>query len=951
VLDWVPVWNDPTQMSLDTQNGYLYVTNFGGVLLGGNTASVINGTTDSVLATLPVGDDPIASVFDPADGFDYVLNYGATMNLSVLQGTTVHGSIPVGASPSSGLYDPSNGDVYISNSKSGNVSLVNGSVVVRSIPVGTNPGVLSYDPVRQYVYVPNAGSNNVSILNGTRLVATVAVGSSPLSSVYDPANGWTYVVNSVSNNVTVLNGTSLVASVGAGGTPSLGGYDPLDQDVYVTDSGSNSVIVLHGTTVLANVSVGVDPRNVVFDSATGYVYIPNWNTNNVYVLDGTTVVGIVTVGLNPYSAFYDPLNQGVYAVDFNSANLTHLGTPSPSDPLTFTETGLPGGTLWNVDLGNDSYPVQGASVILPESNGTYPFTIPRIPGYAPNTTAVNVTVQGAPVTVTIPFIQTFPIRFHETGLAAGVSWNVTIAPYSNDSSATTLGLTEPNGSYTYTIARIAGYLGNWSGTVNITGMGVQVNLTFVALVYPVRFDETGLTPGTSWSVLVGVLKNSSTTSSIQFQERNGSYAFSISDVAGYSQSPSSGPVFVNGTALTIPIAFSRLYAVNFTESGLPGGSDWAVRIDGQNHSTNASAIDLSLVNGTYPYAISTLASGYAPSVPTGSVHVAGVAIAQPVPFLPTVPPTNYWLYFHAVGLPAGTAWIVHLGGTSNSSVGTTLGFEVENGTYSFTVSANGFAATPLSGNVTVNGPATVKDPVPITFKAIARTILYDLAFVEAGLAHGTGWTVTIGNQSGTSTGGNSIVLREPNGTYAYSLGEVPGYRAIPGVPVIVAGGPVTVPVRFSAALFAVTFQETGLSQGAVWNVSAGGVSNSSSRAALVLWLPNGSYQYSVASVAGYDDVSPGKVVIAGAAPAPVPIAFTRAAPGESTLFGLPSTEGLGIVGVLVVGIAIVLGLLVWRRARGRGGEELYSADAVPDGPVDPASLETDAGESPTDPDR
>ncbi|HTT25623.1 MAG TPA: YncE family protein, partial [Thermoplasmata archaeon] len=195
VLDSAAVENDPSSATWDPANGYLYVTNFGAILLGGNTVSVVNGATDTSLATLPVGDDPISSVYDPADGYVYVMNYGTTDNVSVLSGTSVIGAIAVGSNPSGGIYDPSDGNVYVWNTKSANISVINGTSVVATINVGIDPASGAYDASRGYVYVANAASNNVSILQGNAVLATVNVGIQPESTVYDSATQCIYIVN------------------------------------------------------------------------------------------------------------------------------------------------------------------------------------------------------------------------------------------------------------------------------------------------------------------------------------------------------------------------------------------------------------------------------------------------------------------------------------------------------------------------------------------------------------------------------------------------------------------------------------------------------------------------------------------------------------------------------------------------------------------------------------
>jgi hypothetical protein len=68
--------------------------------------------------------------------------------------------------------------------------------------------------------------------------------------------------------------------------------------------------------------------------------------------------------------------------------------------------------------------------------------------------------------------------------------------------------------------------------------------------------------------------------------------------------------------------------------------------------------------------------------------------------------------FTETGLPGGTSWqaklntVVHIGTSPQHS------FLIGNGTWSFSVSASGYSATPSSGTITVSGGAATQS---ITF--------------------------------------------------------------------------------------------------------------------------------------------------------------------------------------------------------------------------------------------
>ena len=83
---------------------------------GSSTVSVIDGTTNTVVATIPVGSAPQGIAFNPDNGFLYVANQGSN-TVSVIDGTTntVTATIPVGSLPQSIAFNPDNGFMYVAN--------------------------------------------------------------------------------------------------------------------------------------------------------------------------------------------------------------------------------------------------------------------------------------------------------------------------------------------------------------------------------------------------------------------------------------------------------------------------------------------------------------------------------------------------------------------------------------------------------------------------------------------------------------------------------------------------------------------------------------------------------------------------------------------------------------------------------------------------------------------
>ena len=289
----------------------------------------------------------------------------------------------------------------------------------------------------------------------------------------------------------------------------------------------------------------------------------------------------------------------------------------------------------------------------------------------------------------------------------------------------------------------------WSNSVNLTTPSASPTN------YSVTFTESGLASGTSWSVTVGGATKSATSAAIAFSEANGTYAFSVGTVSGYTANPSSGSVTVRGAAASASVAFSPVsatqYSVTFDESGLASGTSWSVSLSGTSKTSTGSSLSFSEPNGTYAYSVGAV-SGYLASPTSGSTTVHGAAVVQTITF--TVPPPGtYTVTFTENGLPSATNWSVTLGGAGRTSTGTTIVFSETNGSYTFTVAVpSGYAASPASGSLTVAGGSASQ--------SVAFTSLTGGG--SGGGGSGGGGNGSNGSGTGTGTGGGNGT--NPNGT-------------------------------------------------------------------------------------------------------------------------------------------------------------------------------------------
>ena len=466
--------------------------------------------------------------------------------------------------------------------------------------------------------------------------------------------------------------------------------------------------------------------------------------------------------------------------------------PGPYN-VTFVETGLPSGTSWSAEVcglpsGGPDHPdatpawhqcdrnsTVNGSLAYPVPNGSYQYRIDTVDvgnaTYGADPSAGHLVVNGSGVTIDVAFAILVPysVTFQESGLPNGTNWSVQLGGGDewggeNSSNGTSVGFSLTNGTYAFSVAATENNTTVFvstpaSGNVSVNGSPVVVAIAFAPLVlYTVSFSESGLPNGTFWSVtLVGATAgagdgpdcggyywNGSTNATVNFTVPDGTYAYSIDNTTNgstvYVPTPSGGSVAVNGSAVTVEVAFAPLakYTVTFAESGLPSGTFWAVALTGStvvtpetpacggyawNGSTNAT-LTFTLSNGTYGFVVGNTSNGsseYLPSPAAGNLTVDGGNVTVDVSFAAVA---LYNVTFNETGLPNGTAWWIVLynasGGVEfNASEGNTISFALTNGSYNFSVwseeancTTSAYTPTPASGTVTVSGSGVI---VRVTF--------------------------------------------------------------------------------------------------------------------------------------------------------------------------------------------------------------------------------------------
>jgi thermopsin len=204
--------------------------------------------------------------------------------------------------------------------------------------------------------------------------------------------------------------------------------------------------------------------------------------------------------------------------------------------------------------------------LLPQ--GTYSYAIPGVPNFYPAAPHGQVTVHSAG-NVPVKFLrQSYSVAFTESGLPVGHPWSVVVTGtpvglghtkrFAGHSTSSTITLALPNGSYTFQVRPVRGFVLNGTGTgaFPVAGVALDRNVTFAPFRYTVTFTESGLPASTFWQVTMNAVTLGSSSSTIVFYETNGTYAFVIDAVAGYSSTARPTSAHVAGAPVAVAVSFT-----------------------------------------------------------------------------------------------------------------------------------------------------------------------------------------------------------------------------------------------------------------------------------------------------------------------------------------------------------------------------------------------------------
>jgi hypothetical protein len=524
---------------------------------------------------------------------------------------------------------------------------------------------------------------------------------------------------------------------------------------YLT-GGAGSVGRLYSRSLVSLLNVSVPfPNGELFLNGTDYGPFIGGEAN-VTVGPGTYLVGVDRNG-SLYGTRTVPIPAASY-VALNFTNATRYG-------VWFNESGLPPGDPWSVTFGGSARGSSSSSIAFTSANGSVGYSVSVPAGYSASPSSGTVVVSGASAAVSIRVSRVdYAVNFTESGLPAGTFWSVTVNGSLLSGTGLSLVASEPNGSYPFLLGRVAGWQPSpGSGSVLVVGSARSITILFTQVEYIVTFDATGLPNTLHWAFAFAGLNYSSNQSLLSVLVPNGTYPFQVFPVPGYTESPASGTVVVDGAGASQPFDFVVVaFPIYVNETGLPPGSPWNLTLDGVPSVEVGGAVVLHAPNGTHRLQVGPVPGFWLP-VSRFSLSVQG----HPVAVAPTFHPFTYLITFGASGLPAGAPWsvTVHAGTNevTNVSNGTIVAFDLPNGSFTYSVlPPPGFGVNPGAGTGSV---AASPLGILLSFAPLPGSVI--------GTVDPAGATVLINGTPISSSNGAFNVSLAP-GTYLLHV-SAPGY--------------------------------------------------------------------------------------------------------------------------------------------------------------------------------
>ena len=820
----------PSLEAFDPQTNEVFVADFYSGII-----DVVSGTSNNVVTTIRSGEYTNTLAYDPENNNLYFgLQTADLVGVANASTDLIQRTVGIGFEPLSMAADPASGNVFVTGwnaTGSAFVAVINGSygTVQATFSFGADrfpiagPNGIAYDPLNGDLYVasiasgiPNPTHGNLTVINGSsfEVVANYSLPFAPGSILFVPLNGSGpagefFLGNASGHDLAVLDGAgNVLATVAIPNTPSMLAYDRSDQDLFVGIEGNVSVVDTVTDHLVTTFPVTRNPAGLAYDPGDGDLYVADYNYNNVSVVNATTyhVVGSALLGAQPYNMAFDTADGDLYVTDLESSQLLVVN-------------GSTNQVVGKVPLGTTPYGI----AYDPRTKELYVTDY-----YADNVSIVNTStdsVVGYLPAGRNPWAIAYDGATGDLYVTNPSSNNTTVLDPETESVVTWLNFSVAPGAIAYDPVSRALFVGEYDvGRVSVLNASTDALITNVSTgsePYTISVD-----PATG-DAFVGNYGSDNVTVLGPTGAALGESVAAGVGVFGSAYDPANGNVYV--------ASFSSDLVTVINASSATG-------IGGFSTATGPVAVAVDPTTGT----------AYVANYDSGSLSLLSSTFRV----------VEYNVTFRASGLAAGTSWWVRLDGAGVATTAANVTFREPNGTgQPFSVGgAVGYAAAPEFGAVSVDGANVTVDLVFTPVHRVSPTV-YDVTFTEQGVPTGLSWCLYLSSGSLCSSTSTIAFVRE-NGSYPYSYGATASamayYSALPGT-LVVDGRSVEVSVTFREVReFVLT--EKNLPSGMEWWANlTGGYSFGGAGRQLLLYLPSGSWTFTVQAL-DHDYVAKGHTV-------------------------------------------------------------------------------------------
>ena len=689
-----------------------------------------------------------------------------------------------------------------------------------------------------------SGSSNTTITMNSNKTITATFTLAPKTVTFTETglpSGTYWTVNFNGEQKSSINDTitfSVLASIG------YGYWIPLPVGYFTSDRSGTVDVTIQDVTVPTITFTAV--KYSVYFREMGIPDGANWTVT----LNGVTQSGEGTITFdNIQNGDYQysvtaPEGYAVVAGDANGT-VTVYGEdyyvsyiyfdPTPKT-VTFTETGLPSGTSWNVTLNGNTQASTTASIIFTDiADAQYPYSVSWPTGYSANDTSGTVTVAGANVTKSIKYTSTAPTNVIQLTVNSAVGgltmpssgvYNYTLGNTESVNATASVG-------YEFLYWLLDGNQNSTSSTINLTMNG---NHTLEPVFTPITYSLTMITVG-SGSVLPGN-QSCSYEQSVDIKAIcDAGWTFSgwTGDASGasnttitidsnktltatFTQDTYTLTMNTIGTGTVTPGNQSYLSGSNVNITAAAGAgwtfSNWTGDASGSTNTTltmtGNRTVTATFTQDTYTLTMITVGSGFVSPGNQSYLSNSGVDI--------TATSISGWSF---------SGWSGNATGLSNTTVTmfgnltVTATFTQDTYTLTMVTVGSGGSAQPgnqsyLSGtNVDINaissagwkfiswtGDASGSTNTTITMTGNLTVIAtftdkFRVTFTEAGLPSGTSWNVTLNGVTLVSTATSITFTNKLAGSYSYSVACPTGYASNPAFGTVkITNDDVAVPVTY-----------------------------------------------------------------------------------------------------------------------------------------------------------